>query len=337
MNLQRKAEFGTMKALYGFKADLPPFRGRSPKEQVALLQSWGADSIFGGYANKHFVDAAHQQGLNVYAEFACFQGKEWWTKVPESRPLLADGTVLDPIEWYCGVNPSVPSVREELLERLATFIQTHEIDGVWLDFIRWPCRWENPEPKLLQSSYDQATIGRFAAERGLARGDEFTKTELLANRDYLHQWYQWRIDQISSWVAEARAVVKKTGRSITLGLFGIPWRQSDFDGAIHTVIGQDYKALAQSIDIFSPMTYHLMCGQTVPWIEHVTREIAAMTAKPVIPIIQSVNAPTVLQPAEYRQALKTAEMAAGGAIVFTMAGLLEDEKLAITKELWRQS
>lgn len=325
-----------MKALYGFKSDLPPFRDRSPKEQVRILQSWGADTIFGGYTDENFVDAAHQQGMKVYAEFGCFQGEKWWTAVPESRPLLADGQLLEPIDWYYGVNPTVPTVRNQLLEQLATLVQNHEIDGLWLDFIRWPCRWENPTPKLLQSSYDQATIRRFASDTNLKYDEALAPAELLTNEEYRSKWIQWRVDQITSWVAEAREVVKRIRPAITLGLFGIPWRQSEHDGAIRTIIGQDYQALAQSIDIFSPMTYHLMCGQPVTWIEDVTTEIATLTQKPVVPIIQSVDHPAVLSAGEYQQALNAAETAGDGSIVFTLAGMLDAEKLKVTQELWQR-
>ncbi len=147
-----------MKALYGFTPTLAPFAEKSVKEQVALLKQWGCDAIFGGYDDPALVEELHAQGMKIYAEFACFQGKQWWKTIPASRPTLADGTLLDPIDWYHGVNPSEPTVREQLLAKLGTLVEEHELDGVWLDFIRWPCRgrWSHRAccvPPLMQQRY----------------------------------------------------------------------------------------------------------------------------------------------------------------------------------------
>jgi len=325
-----------MKAFYGFTPTQAPFLGKSVREQVTLLRNWGANAIFGGYENPAFVEEIHAQGMKIYAEFACFQGKPWWESIPESRPTLADGSLLEPIDWYHGLNPSVPRLREQLLARLATLLETHAIDGLWLDFIRWPCRWESSSPHLRQSSFDDATLRRFAEQMQL---DEAAVNAWRAQRaphlDYTNQWINWRKRQITSWVAAARRVVEEIRPGTTLGLFAIPWRQDDFQGAIETIIGQDFRALAPYIDIFSPMTYHLMCGQETSWIAAVAQEMATLTAKPICPIIQSVAQPTALATADYQAALATAHSAADGAIIFTLAGLLGNEKLSATQAFWR--
>ena len=63
--------------------------GKTPAEQVRLLQSWGNTVLFGGYRDPAFVDAAHEAGMAVYAELGCFAGERWWTEVPASRPITA--------------------------------------------------------------------------------------------------------------------------------------------------------------------------------------------------------------------------------------------------------
>ncbi len=234
-----------MKALYGFTPTLAPFINKSIKEQVALLKRWGANAIFGGYDNPAFVEEIHAQGMKIYAEFACFQGKQWWDAIPVSRPTLVDGTLLDPIDWYHGVNPSEPAVREQLLAKLATLVEEHELDGVWLDFIRWPCRWEKRRPRLLHTSFDEATLLRFATDNNLDYAAVMQwRTQPTLTHDYTKNWTAWRISQITDWVAEARNIIHAIRPTTTLGLFAIPWRQTDFDGAIDSVIGQNFAALA---------------------------------------------------------------------------------------------
>jgi hypothetical protein len=326
-----------MKALYGFSPDLPPFAYKTPQAQAALLHSWGATAIFGGYENLAFVDAVHAQGMQIYAEFPCFVGKEWWEKLPESRPITADGRPLAPIDWYHGVNPATPAVRQQRLTDLSMLLRTYPIDGVWLDFIRWPCRWEKPSPLLQQSSFDPATLAHFSADIGVnLEGQNVTPAANTILSHYANEWSAWKCEQITTWVAEARQVVDALRPGLPLGLFGIPWRQADFAGAIRTIIGQDYAALAPYIDIFSPMTYHQMCGQPVNWIANVVQAISQLTKRPVCPIIQSVDHPTLLSTEEYRTGLTTAQSAPGsaGVIIFTLAGVLENDKLAVTQRTW---
>ena len=132
------------KALYGFSPELEPFINKTPAEQVAHLQSWGNTAIFGGYEDPDFVAAAHAAGMMLYAEIGLFVHEKWWKENPASRPIRHDGQALEPEEWYYGVNPSTPVVRHRLLEELEKLLTGHVLDGVWLDFIRWPCHWGEP-------------------------------------------------------------------------------------------------------------------------------------------------------------------------------------------------
>jgi hypothetical protein len=329
------------KALYGFSPELIPFVGKAPSEQAALLRSWGNTGVFGGYQDPEFVEAVHAAGIKIYAEFGCFVGAEWWERVPASRPVTDKGEPLEKEGWYCGVNPSTPQVRQEQLVALERLLTDYAIDGVWLDFIRWPCHWESPDPYLPRTSFDPETLDRFSRDTGVALppGDVPTVARaLLAQHEA--GWTAWRCGQITSWVAEARAVLERARPGAILGLFGVPWRLVDHDGAIFKVIGQDYRALGQYVDVFSPMVYHRMCGQPPDWIGEVTEEVHALTGKPVWPIIQSVDEPTPFSAEEYGQAIDVALHSGGsdGVLVFTMKGVVTDEaKLAVTKARFRQN
>lgn len=319
--------------LYGFAPDLAPFVGKTPVEQVALLRSWGNTAIFGGYEDPVFVAAAHAAGMQVFAEFSCFVHEKWWDEMPESRPVTSEGRLLEPEGWYYGVNPVTPSVRRARLRALEELLTDHDLDGVWLDFVRWPCQWGSPDPHLPRTSFDPHTLDRFRRDTGI---DVPADDAVAAARKLLgpHEdaWVGWRCEQITSWVAEARAVLQRTRPGAILGLFGVPWRLADHGGAILNVIGQDYRALGQVVDVFSPMVYHVMCGQPVAWIGDVTDEIHALSGKPVWPIIQSVDKPVPLSAEEYGRALDVAlhHPASGGALVFTLEGALDEAKLATT-------
>jgi hypothetical protein len=332
---------GTAKtcALYGFSSDLPPFVDKTPDEQVALLQSWGNDVVFGGYHDPAFVDAAHRAGMPVYAEFGCFVGQHWWQAFPESRPVTETGALLDPEggenAWYCGVNPAHPAVRQQELAKLEELLTSYAIDGVWLDFIRWPCHWEVHDPYLPLTSFDPGTVRRFCQDAGIdpIEGEVSAVAQEMLGR-HGDRWTVWRCDQVTSWVAAAREVVDRVRPGAVLGLFGVPWRLTDREGAILRVIGQDYKALGPYVDVFSPMVYHRMCGYPPVWIADVTDKIHALSGKPVWPIVQSVDDPEPLPADEYGAALDAAlaSPASEGVLVFTLKGALAEDKLRVTRE-----
>jgi len=325
-----------IRALYGYRGELEPFAGREPQEQVDLLRSWGCNAIFGGYDDPAFVSAAHDAGMPVYAEFGCFVGEHWWNDVPASRPSLADGSPLEADEWYAGVNPSHPEVRSRLLQELERLVSRAPIDGVWLDFIRWPCHWEAPDPPRPATSFDAGTLGRFAAATGIEIPLEpATASDLLLGAEKA-AWTDWRCQQITDWVCEAAQLVRRVCPEALVGLFSIPWRQDDFDGALEGVVGQDLAALGEHVDVFSPMVYHLMCGQEPAWIAEVVRDAQRTSGKRVWPIIQSVDKPTDLSPEAYGKALDAAMGCdeSDGLIVFTLEGMLTPAKVAETHFRW---
>jgi hypothetical protein len=313
------------KALYGFTPNLEPFQGKSPAEQIDLLRSWGNTALFGGYQDPALVEAAHAAELPVYAEFGCFVGQRWWHEVPGSRPVTAQGAPLEPEEWYYGVNPSSQPVRKAQLEAFEILLTEHTIDGVWLDFIRWPCHWESPNPHLPHTSFDPHTLAQFAQDTGFEvplQPPSAAAESLLGAHSA--DWVAWRCSQVTSWVAQARQLLDRVRPGALLGLFGVPWRQHDLNGAILEIVGQDYAALGPYVDVFSPMVYHRMCGQPPSWIADVTQEVHALSGKPVWPIVQSVAKPSPFPPQEYRRALEIAldAPASQGVLVFNLQGAL---------------
>jgi hypothetical protein len=317
-------------SLYGYSPALAPFAGKSPAEAVDVLRRWGITVVFGGHQDPRFVEAARQAGLKVYAEFGCFVGRDWWDRVPSSRPITDAGVPLAEEGTYCGVNPSTPEVRQAQWAAFEQLLLEYDLDGVWLDFIRWPCHWEVHHPQLYHTSFDRATLARFGADLSLELPTEPAPAANMVLRRYPAEWTAWRCRQITSWAAGAREILRRCRPQAIMGLFGVPWRLADHDQAILRIIGQDYRALGQHVDVLSPMVYHLMCGREPGWIDQVVSEVHALSGTPVWPIIQSVDMPTALSALEYDRALEVAlgSPASDGVLVFTMQGALDPDKLA---------
>src|SRR5262249_28273811 len=119
------------------------------------LREAGIDAVFVGHGalTDALVARCHQEGARVYAEFGIFQGKKVAEARPELWPIGADGKRLEPEEWYLGLCPNQEAYRQEKLAELREMARKFPVDGVWLDFIRFPCHWEVRAPRLQQSCF----------------------------------------------------------------------------------------------------------------------------------------------------------------------------------------
>ncbi len=323
---------GPAQGLYGYSLGLASMQGFDAATRAARLADLGATVLFGGDDDPAFVEQLYARGIQVMAEFACFVGDAWWQRFPDARPVLANGDWMPQEGSYCGVNPAHETVRAALLERLRGLVATRPLDGLWLDFCRWPCHWEAPMPLLPATSFDAATVAAFGRDAGLA---DLGQGKAAARRllgDLRAAWLAWRSSVVTAFAAEAAAIVRAAQPRCLVGLFTVPWRRKDRDGALEHVIGQDLAALAEHIDVFSPMVYHRMCGQPPEWIATVCNDVRAATARAVWPIVQAVDEPAGMAPDEYRAALEQALAAGDGVLVFNLQGLEDAHRWQITRE-----
>ena len=319
-------------ALYGVSRDNSWFRDKSEEEILEILNSWKVNAVFGVHEDAALAGALRQGGIRIFAEFGVFAGESYWNKYPGSRPLSSEGQPLEKIEWYAGLNPANEQVRKEKLADFQYMLETYPLDGIWLDFIRWPCHWEVTDPLLELTSFDKDTIQKFSRDTGIKLDsvDDPAQAARQILEQHQDEWSEWRCDQITEWVAESRKLIDRYSPGTKLGLFGVPWIK-DYDDAITTVIGQDYEALGKHIDIFSPMVYHLMCGRPVSWIGEVTNWIGRVTGKDVLPIIQTLNEPEILSPEELGEAARSALTSpeSAGVIFFNLEGM-DEKKLEVS-------
>ena len=119
-----------------------------------------------------------------------------------------------------------------------------------------------------------------------------------------------------------------------LGLFSVPWREQDFDGAMQRIIGQDIEGLAVFVDVFTPMTYHRLTEQPAAWIHDIARDAARVANKLVCPAIQTMNEPGAFSAKEFEQALDCAlQPPSSGVMIFHVDDLLQQpEKCNIVKK-----
>jgi hypothetical protein len=327
----------TTKALYGFSKSHPLVKDKSDEEIVMWLKGMGINAVFCSYKDRSFIETLRKAGIKVYVEYSIFVGEILWEKYPSSRPVTAKGEKLKKYKWYAGVNPTVEEIRQEKLNDIHSLLKETRVDGIWLDFIRWPCHWEVPVPEIQQTSFDELTIKKFADDTGLHTLLKSENSTVRANEiltKHLDSWTRWKCRQITSFADDVRKIVNLSNRKVLLGAFTVPWTENDYSGAIRTIIGQDYRALGMYLDVVSPMVYHGVCGKPVEWIGTVTTRVTGNVGCAVWPVIQLADIPAQ----ELEKALKTALTSHGstGVILFSMHAL-DDAKSKVVKKVFHQT
>jgi hypothetical protein len=270
----------------------------------------------------------------IYIDVPVFAGKELLDKYPDAIPMKADGETLD-IEEYAGLCPTHEGVRKEVLNKIEKLLKEN-IDGIWLDFIRYPTKWEGEEPKISDTCYCGRCLQKFSEYLDEPiEGETLEDKYLLIDGAYYFEWLDFKTDQIASFVKEVRDLILASGKKIKLGAFIVPWKDDEYGQAIKRVVAQDFTKMFQHLDVFSPMLYHKMAGRSVDWV----KEMVAYyweTGKPLLPLVQTEDKPKVLSDEEFKKALEFATNSPSQSVcVFFIDDLLnKPSKMKILKEFF---
>lgn len=282
------------------------------REKIDKAIELNANAIFAPVRHLTQESALYirQNRLRLFVEVGIFQGEELWKKYPDSRPVDRNGKPMSKIGWYAGACPNNPEVKREKLTLIKKLIRNYKVDGVWLDFIRYPCHWEEVRTtKIEEYCFCANCVGKFDSEVG--------------GKPEGKKWIEWKCQRIANFVASVKRLTKKT----TLGVFAVPWQKKEFDGAIKKIIGQDFELLSRSIDVFSPMLYHKFCDRPLSWIEKGVDYFSRETKTPILPIVQTEDRAGKIGPKEFGEEIKSAmKNRSDGVIVFYLEDLLKDEK-----------
>ena len=141
-------------------------------------------------------------------------------------------------------DPANPEVRNYLTSLLTEIATDYEVDGVHLDYIRYP--FQSPTGKITYG-YGNAAREQFAAQTGL-------DPMHLDPRHYLwSEWTDFRIEQIDSFVASASQNLKQLRPDLTLSTAVFPMPHLERTSKIQ----QNWEkwVAKEWIDILIPMTY----------------------------------------------------------------------------------
>ena len=202
----------------GFNPVLFQVRGNGTAFYASAYEPWanelgGSDPGFDPL--KLACKEAHRRGVELHAwvnVMPAWRG----TEPPANREQLYN---LRP-EWfwydqygnrqalssfYVSVNPCLPEVREYLVEVFRDLVSRYDVDGLHMDYIRFPDEPPaTPRGTDIDYPHDARTLDLYRADTGLAPADD------------PEQWSRWRTEQVTRLVADVHRMVRETRPKITL-------------------------------------------------------------------------------------------------------------------------
>ncbi len=276
-----------------------------------------------------FMHRARAEKLKVYAEFATLNGENYVDKHPEAWAIDKSGQKVNKATWFMGVCPTDSGFIKYRMDELRTLATRYDLDGIWLDYLHWHAQFEDPDPILPETCFNNSCVNRFSREAGV----NVPSGTIAQRADYIlshHQkkWRQWRASVIVEWVKQSKEVLKQVRPNALLGIYHCPWNDIEFDSARYKILGLDYGLLQKEVEVFSPMVYHKRMGRSADWvkenIEWFSGQLKDSSTK-VWPIVQAHNDPGKVGAAEFESILRNAVSGrATGVMMFTSSSVAED-------------
>jgi hypothetical protein len=302
------------------------------------------------------IDLAHRLGMRFVGGISCFSDHrrkhQLLFEKPELWPVLENGERRQPMEWYIGVTPTFEDYNQSRLDAIEHILQTHELDGFCLDFIRWPLHWElelrPTAPKPLESSFDAHTVSRFLRYANLELPDALTSVAEQAAwilDNHRAAWTYFKCHVITDFVAQARDRVRASRKMpLGLGVYLVPAPEEQ----CAELVGQRVSDLEPLVDFIAPMDYHAILHRTTAWVEMTNQGIIALAPGKVLPVLQVDSAEGAEKGAdwgppipidEWRQLAcdTTKHTGLQGLIAFTGTALFRDDRGVVLADCLRKN
>jgi hypothetical protein len=329
-------------------------------DRGARLDDYGINAIFvhEGSIHPELIRRVRAEGAKIFAEFPTFNGDYWLTRRENGREVVREENAAAwPVDetgrrsprqtWFLGVCPTNEVFLHSRLTALEKLVTTHELDGVFLDYLHWHAQFEDPNPRLPETCFNESCVRAFAKETGTEVGGDGPAAwakDILARHEAA--WRDWRCSVIVGFAKRCRELLQRHAPRMILGNYQCAWRDDEYGGARRRVLGLDLARMAEAFDVMSPMVYHGRSGHTVEWVEQNVRWLCEQLGvkghadEPVRvwPIVQAWDDPegASVSPQEFEKVLRAGlSGGATGVQMFTLGAVAEsDGKMAVLKYIY---
>ena len=297
-----------------------------PSDIEGTIKKWkeiGFDTVMTGrecLADAGFIQKIHDEGIKlsiVEPVFLAPSEAELSSGVTYDKALFQDGSaaVDDWVRFVCPTDEKWLSYVYERIKKDAAL----GVDYLTFDFARFFLFWEMVLPETPPSALKK-TCYCMRCRKAVAANTSETK---------------WRKEVVTQAVRNCVKAAKSVNSNVKTGVHIVPWKTDMFDdgcgGALESVLGQDLRALSESIDFLAPMTYHHMIHRPTSYIGEVLQNHRSYIEDkvPVIPSVQvkELYRKDVLPREEFRESLRTAlEFSTGGLSFYQWTDIEESQE-----------
>jgi hypothetical protein len=321
-----------------------------PGNKEELIKTWkatGINTVFASTAllsDSEFKKYTKENNIKTFVILPFFFDEEALSQDSALYAITSDGKPAKE-DWVKFVCPSNENFINRKIQYIKKFVLENNPDGISLDFIRHFVYWEMVYPdtkpeSLPNTCFDEKCISGFCKSLNITQpSDVKTAKEiyLWIQKNYFNQWVDYKCSLVTNTVKRIVEEVRKIKPGILVNLHIVPWRRTDYNGAIKNVAGQDIKALAEYADYISPMTYSHMVKREPSWIHSVAEDMNVYKSNKVLPSVQVGRTYTndEYPVSAFRECIMEALKAPSAGVVFwNWNALSEDkEKLKAVKEL----
>ena len=317
----------------------------------ATLDEYGVNAIFvhSGAINEELIRRARVEGAKVFAEFATLNGGygDYVNKHPDAHPIDDEGNPARKATWFMGVCPTNRPFREYRINALRELLTKHDLDGVWMDYLHWHAQFEDPYPQFIKTCFNDSCLAAFEAHSGVTvQGKTVPEKSKWIFANAAKQWEDWRVSVLVDWAREIRQITKSIRPNALVGNFQAAWKDEDLAGVRRRALGLDFAALAEHVDVFSPMLYHGRSGKqpdyVKEYVEYFGQRLTIQTEPGkyprLWPIVQAHDDPRV-SPEEFETVLRHAMTGkSSGVMMFTIGSVAQDAgKMAVMKRVYTEA
>jgi len=296
-------------------ASYPIYPSQVAPEQNPLVRGW--DPLDAA------VELAHERGMELHAWVWIFaaanqrhnalsnQPPDYTGPVLAAHPDWAifdkQGRLFAPNTRKAFFDPANPEVREYLMALLEEIATRYDVDGIQLDYIRYPFQ----DPRVNQTyGYGVAARQQFQERTGVDPIEVYP-----SDRQLWQQWTEFRIRQVDSFVASvsARLLSQRPDLILSAAVFPLPPAERQ------QRLQQNWEEWAKHgyIDLVVPMTYALDTEGLHSLTQPLLTELSFNSAL-LIPGIRLLNLPDVVA-VDQIQLLR--DLPANGYAVFAVENL----------------
>ncbi|NEO99542.1 MAG: family 10 glycosylhydrolase [Symploca sp. SIO2E9] len=296
-------------------ASYPIYPSQVAPEQNPLVKGW--DPL------EAAVELAHERGMELHAWVWIFAAANQLHNTVLEQPADYRGPILElNPDWAvvdkhgrlfhhhskkAFLDPANPQVRRYLIALLDEIANRYEVDGIQLDYIRYPFQ----DPKVNQTyGYGQAAREQFEKLTGVDPIEVYPRDRVLWQK-----WTDFRIQQIDRFVATVSSHLRKKRPELILSaaVFAKPRAER------LQRLQQNWEAWARrgDLDMIVPMTYAPDTNSLHNLAQPVLRQ-SSLSRALVLPGIRLLNLPDIIA-VDQIQLLR--DLPAGGYALFAVENL----------------